>query len=156
MWYCTTWSLLTNTLMHHCAFHTCTPTLPTAHTQKHKHICPLTLTQLHSAMHPDVCTHTHADTHTATQGPWNPRQISCCSYVKWIKPVGSTSSKLTRTDNSQTATCSPISCVCVCVLLCVSSWVCVDVTFEQQMMKALRSDLMCECFCVCVSDSRSV
>lgn len=108
-------------------WHTCThrgttpPPLHT-HTLKHKHICPPT----HTQKHPDVCTRERTRTR-GTRRPWNPRQISCCSYVKWIKLGSSKSSELARRDNSQTATCSKATNqlrVCVCVSLCA----CVDET----------------------------
>ena len=128
-------------IRHTCTHRGTTPPLHT-HTLKHKHICPPT----HTQKHPDVCTHEH--THTHTRCPWNPWQISCCSYVKWIKLGSSKSSELARRDNSQTATCSKATnqlwvCVCVCVCHCARVYM-KQFSFEHQMPKEMRSDLMCE------------
>lgn len=96
-------------IWHTCTLRGITPSLSTKKTQAHMSTNTCTATPANASR----CVHTQMHTllHD-TQSPWNPWQISCCSYVKWIKPPGSSkSSQLTHRDNSQTATClkPPIS-----------------------------------------------
>ncbi len=106
---------------------------PPLHTHKntstyvHQHIPRYTRPCTQMCTH----THTHSKIHALqhdTQRPWNPWQISCCSYVKWIKLGSSKSSRLACRDNRQTATCSKATnqlCVSVCV--CVFGYVCLTI-----------------------------
>lgn len=92
----------------------------------HKNTSTYVHQHIHSYTQPctQMCAHTHIHTLLhSTLRLWNPWQISCCSYVKWIKLGSSKSSELARRDNSQTATCSKAT-----NQLCVLLWVCVGVT----------------------------